>query len=683
MIDPLTLTLESWEGHPKQADLGAREASSESGSGETARLVPGSSALRFSDEGTQLVAAGPMKADSSAAMRRPPNASVPALESSDHAPPKTRVATQPSMGYGAHDMVARRGRWLIDSPSVVSLPTDVADPSFKTTLPPTSFGARSSKPASTLPGEPTTAVLGNVTIRFQEDNKKARPRPGRAPRRQRSEKSMKCTSNRRRAQLCRAPLALLAAAIFAAALSSCGDATPSTGVALGDQAALAAAAANTVTVSPLPGTPDASPSTQISFLGGTGTQISSVRVVGSRSGVHSGRLEAYSTGTGESFLPAKPFSSGERVTVHATVVGSGQALSSAFTVAHQANVDEQEFPLGPGDSRAVQHYSSAPALTPSTVTVTTPAKPGAASGDLFMAPYQGNGSPGPMISEQNGALVWFHPLPAGYQATNFQVQQFEGKPALTWWQGRIIKVGFGQGEDVVYNSSYQQVARIRAGNGYHADLHEILLTPQGTAWIDAFDPIHMNLSSVHGSGAEGVLSDSIVEEIDIKTGLVMWEWHALGHIPLRDSLNAVPGGNYPWDYVHINSISPDPAGPAGGAGSNQPGDVLLSSRNTWTLYDVNMHTGGFNWLFGDGKRSSFKLGSGVRFYWQHDAEFQPGGLISVFDNGSDPPKQKESSGLLLRPQPRGTHGHPRQALCQPDQDAFGLESGQRPQPARR
>ncbi len=39
----------------------------------------------------------------------------------------------------------------------------------------------------------------------------------------------------------------------------------------------------------------------------------------------------------------------------------------------------------------------------------------------------------------------------------------------------------------------------------------------------------------------------------------------------------------------------------------------------------------------------------MRFYWQHDAELQPGGLISVFDNGSDPPKEKQSRGLLLKP----------------------------------
>ncbi len=64
---------------------------------------------------------------------------------------------------------------------------------------------------------------------------------------------------------------------------------------------------------------------------------------------------------------------------------------------------------------------------------------------------------------------------------------------------------------------------------------------------------------------------------------------------------------------------------------------------------MNLHTGGYNWLLGDGGHSSFKLGPGVHFYWQHDAQFQPGGLISLFNNASDPPKERESSGLLLRP----------------------------------
>lgn len=384
----------------------------------------------------------------------------------------------------------------------------------------------------------------------------------------------------------------------------------------------------------MPGTPDASPSTQISFLGGAGTQVSNVRVVGSRSGAHGGSLRAYSTGTGESFLPSKPFRAGEKVTVHAVL--GGAAVGTSFTIAHQATVSQKQFALNPGDARAVQHYSSAPALTPSSVRITTPAKAGATPGDLFLAPYQGKGSPGPMIVDQQGNLVWFQPLPAGVDATNFQVQQYQGKPVLTWWQGRIIRVGFGEGENVVYDNSYRRVATIRAGNGYRADLHEIRLTPEGTAWIDAFDPIHMNLSGVHGS-ANGILTDGVIQEIDVKTGLVMWEWHALGHIPLGESNNPVRSSGYPWDYVHLNSVDPGPAG-----------DVLLSSRNTWALYDVDIRSGAIRWRLG-GKRSSFKLGAGTREYWQHDAEFQPGGLISVFDNGSAPQKEKQSRGILLRP----------------------------------
>jgi hypothetical protein len=431
-------------------------------------------------------------------------------------------------------------------------------------------------------------------------------------------------------------------------LCACGTASPAASSAFEDTSA-SSAAANPVAISPQPGTPDASPSTQISFLGPQGTHVAEVHVVGSHSGAHAGVLRAYSTGTGESFLPAHQFAAGEHVKVSARVgVGSASyAVSTSFTVAHQASVSQKEFPINPGNSSEVQHYSSAPTLTPSSLHITTATQARGAPGDLLLAPYQGDGTPGPMIAEQNGNLVWFHPLPAGEQATSLKVQQYEGKNVLSWWQGRILEVGFGQGEDVIYNSAYQKVASVKAGNGYHADLHEFRLTPEGTAWIDAFDPIDMNLAP-YGGEAAGIINDSIVEEIDVKTGLVMWEWHALGHIPISESHSEAPKASYPWDYVHINSVDPAPTGPAGTAGANPPGEVLLSSRNTWTLYDVDIASGAVRWRLG-GTHSSFKLGPGTHTYWQHDAEWQPGGLISVFDNGSDPPKEKQSRGLLLDP----------------------------------
>ncbi len=70
-------------------------------------------------------------------------------------------------------------------------------------------------------------------------------------------------------------------------------------------------------LSPLNGTPDASPGTQISFLGVPASEISHVSVIGSHSGHHGGSLESYVSATGASFLPTHPFTQGERVTASA------------------------------------------------------------------------------------------------------------------------------------------------------------------------------------------------------------------------------------------------------------------------------------------------------------------------------------------------------------------------------
>ena len=153
-------------------------------------------------------------------------------------------------------------------------------------------------------------------------------------------------------------------------------------------------------------------------------------------------------------------------------------------------ISQAQFPTGPGNAADVQHYRSAPQITPSTVRITTPAKTGATPGDFFLAPYQGLGTAGEMIVDQSGNLIWFHPVAARTTRRRTSASSsYEGKPVLTWWQGRVLQLGFGQGVDEIYDTSYRPVAHVHAGNGYQADLHEFLLTPQGTAWIDAFDPV--------------------------------------------------------------------------------------------------------------------------------------------------------------------------------------------------
>jgi hypothetical protein len=402
-----------------------------------------------------------------------------------------------------------------------------------------------------------------------------------------------------------------------------------------------ASSAGALTISPLPGTPDASPHTQISFLGISPSEIHDVAVIGSRSGSHRGRLEPYASEPGASFVLAHELSEGEQVRVGALIgpAHHTRRVTSTFTVARLA--DYPFPPPHPGPAvkpGTVQSFASQPGWQPPTISVTT-SSPAQSPGDVFVAPIAGYGQWGPMIFERSGALVWFKPLPAGEAAMDLQVDSYQGQPVLVWWQGRIVNpLGVGFGVDEIYNSSYQPVATVSAGNGYEADLHDIQLTSRGAAYITAYSLVRANLSSVGGSG-DGTLQDAIVQEVDVRTGLVMWEWHAYGHVALSDSYNEKPtSATTPWDFFHVNSISPDLSGDE---------NLLISSRNTWAGYELDHHTGQILWRLG-GKQTSFHMGPGTGTAWQHDMRWQPDGTITLFDDGSFPKVHSQSRAIRLR-----------------------------------
>ena len=109
----------------------------------------------------------------------------------------------------------------------------------------------------------------------------------------------------------------------------------------------------------------------------------------------------------------------------------------------------------------------------------TAQSPAVAPGDEFVAPYAGPGQAGPMILEPSGGLVWFKPLPPNTSATDLQVQQYEGKPVLTWWQGDVTVHGFGLGEDVIADDTYTDIAHVRAGNGHAGGPARVPADPAG------------------------------------------------------------------------------------------------------------------------------------------------------------------------------------------------------------
>jgi hypothetical protein len=120
------------------------------------------------------------------------------------------------------------------------------------------------------------------------------------------------------------------------------------------------------------------------------------------------------------------------------------------------------------------------------------------------------------------------------------------------------------------------------------------------------------------------LIDAIVQQVDVKTGLVEWEWHALGHVPTADTL--VPPSSFAFDPYHINSVQALPAD-----------KVLISLRDTSAIYKIDKSTGAIDWTLG-GKESTFQIEAAASFHFQHDAQLTPGGrTIRLFDDASGPP----------------------------------------------
>jgi hypothetical protein len=344
-------------------------------------------------------------------------------------------------------------------------------------------------------------------------------------------------------------------------------------------------------------------------------------------------------------VPSAPFSAGESVTAVIRIAGR-PALTRRFTIARDAHGPPVLNVVTPQLDK-LDHFASEPLLLPPKITVLRQGE--ASTGDLFLTPlpspevHPGSnneltikpvGPGGPMIIDGRGRLVWFHELLPPNAAADFRPQTYLGRRVLTWWQGTVTIAAYGSGEGVIADPRYRTMRVVRAGNGYSADLHEFVLTRSGDALFTIYRLVLVHLPGTPAS-ARSPLLDSIVQEVDVRTGLVTWEWHSLGHIPLADSYVTRKLSAY-FDAFHLNSIQALPGG-----------RVLVSARDTSAIYDIDQASGRILWTLG-GRASSFRLGRGARFYFQHDAQLLPGNRVSLYDDEGGPPVEAAASrGLVL------------------------------------
>ncbi len=275
-------------------------------------------------------------------------------------------------------------------------------------------------------------------------------------------------------------------------------------------------------------------------------------------------------------------------------------------------------------------YRSRPDIAAPLIEVTTLAGI-PAPGLTFLTPANGDGHAGPMIVDASGELVWLRPDTTGF-ATDLRVQSLRGAPVLTWWEGDN-NAGIGSGEHVVADATYTEVARIGGQNGRKADLHELRLTSRGTALFFA------DASVAHGPATpapslQPKLMDCAIQEVDIATGAVLFEWHSVDHIGVDESVVDAPTKpDTVYDYFHGNSIEED-----------GDGRLIVSARNTSAVYKIDKGTGRVVWRLG-GTKSDFAMGPGTTFALQHDARRQADGTLTIFDDNKAP---NNSRGIVLR-----------------------------------
>lgn len=321
-----------------------------------------------------------------------------------------------------------------------------------------------------------------------------------------------------------------------------------------------------------------------------------------------------------------------RIVALAPWLALGTALVAALAAGGWALLAASRDDGPPAPAGEVLRFHSRPALDPDAVRVAVPARK-TAPGLIFLAVKRGPGQDGPMIVDDDGKVVWFRAAPGRTTATGFRVQRYRGEPVLTWWQGRTM-LGHGQGEYVILDRHYREVARVRAGRGLHGDHHELQLTPRGTAYISIYRARKADLTTVGGK-RDGTIFESVVQEIDVESGRVVWEWHSADHFPVSEGVTP-PKETKPHDYFHINAVDED-----------RDGNLLMSARNMHAIYKIDKRTGEVIWRLG-GERSDFAMGPGASFAFQHDVVRRADGTISLFDNEATPPQAPESRAIVLR-----------------------------------
>ncbi|NQY66410.1 MAG: aryl-sulfate sulfotransferase [Flavobacteriales bacterium] len=175
------------------------------------------------------------------------------------------------------------------------------------------------------------------------------------------------------------------------------------------------------------------------------------------------------------------------------------------------------------------------------------------------------------------------------------------------------------------DTTYTIVDSIECAKDRNTDYHDIYFKQNGNPLLLCYDWIaDVDLTYLDPSFTDqGVVKDYYIQELDIATKDLLYEWTTLGVLDYADNKHLTNYANFLINYIHMNSVS-----------ETMDGNILLSLRKFDEVTKVSTIDSSIIWRLG-GNNSDFTfINDSLGFCSQHDAQELPNGNILLYDNAN-------------------------------------------------
>ena len=391
-------------------------------------------------------------------------------------------------------------------------------------------------------------------------------------------------------------------------------------------------------ISPIPGSSLHLPETSIIIRQGDLIDRSTldnykVIAIGSKSGIHQGKLILSSDIKTLIFKPYSPFALGEEVTVRLNtgiLTYSGIELAPiqyAFRISERVNTDyyrnlnDEIVETNKFGNGYINHSKPSnpdnlnlklPVGFPDfTISISDNPSPEY----IFFSPWLVSGTTGYlMIIDNQGIPIFFQRSSA--PSLDFKKQS---NGFLTYWSYNGRKF-------FEMDSAYSIIDSFYCRNGYSTDSHDLLVFPSGHSFIMSYDPQVVRMDTiVQGGDSAAVVYGLVIQELD-EAKNVIFQWRSWDHFDITDATDDIDLMAHVIDYHHGNAIEVD-----------YDDNLLISCRNMDEITKIDRQTGNIIWRLGGlkAKNNQFVfINDPLTFSHQHDIRRLPNGNITLFDNGN-------------------------------------------------